>query len=447
MSGLPQWRSDYFSRFLAHLRMPLYRNGYALAFSAVSSAMLGFLYWALAARYYTTEAVGLNAAAIAAMTFLASVARLYLDGVLIRFLPRAGVKAGRLIRYAYFISGMTAAAIGVLFILGLNFWAPALGFLRTSPALAVGFILGTIAYCIFDQQDGALTGLRQAKWVPLENTLFALAKLVLLVMLAKPLPDYGMFFSWMIPVLVSLVPVNLLIFRKLLPRHMRESGEPEAGIGVLQIVQYAGGHYTGYLFLTASLRLLPLIVLQVAGSSAAAFFTLPWMIVTSLRLVTLGMMGSLTVEASRDKTKLVKYSRRALAQTARLLIPVVVFLLIAAPYLLQLFGQSYASEATLLLRLLSLATLPQIVTGLYLSVARVQRWIRGAIAVQASLCVMVLSLSYLFLAEFGITGIGVAWLISQTIVALVLFFTQLRPLLWTAGDLSRADSLDRGELI
>jgi len=294
----------------------------------------------------------------------------------------------------------------------------------------ITFVVATIASCIFVQQDGALIGLRQAHWVPVENILFASAKIVLLLALAKPLPEYGIFASWVIPLIISLIPVNLLIFKKLLPKHIRESNEPEVGIEAAQIAQYAGGLYAGYIFSAASLRLLPLIVLQAVGSHAAAYFTLPWTIVTSLQLVIPSMMGSLTVEASRDQSKLVRYSRDAFKQTARLLIPMVLLLLITGPYLLQLFGENYAAEAGWLLRLLSLSILPQIITGLYFGIARIHRSVGGVVKVHASLFVMNLTLSYLLLAKFGITGMGIAWLISQLAIAFVLFSTQLRPILW-----------------
>ena len=429
MSDIPHWQSAWTNRVRAHLRIPLYRNGYALLLNAVSTSALGVLYWILAARFYSIEAVGINAAAISTMTFLSSAARLYLDGALIRFLPRAGTRSTRLIQYSYLIGGLSSAVVGALFLLGLDIWAPALGFLKSSTGLMLGFLLATIASCIFVQQDGVLIGLRQAHWVPVENILFASVKVLLLVVLADLFPDYGIFASWAIPLIISILPVNLLIFRKLLPRHIQENDQPETGIGARQIIHYTGGLYAGYIFSAASLRLLPLIVLQVVGSSAAAFFTLPWMIITSVQLVIPSMMGSLTVEASREQGKLVKYSRQAFRQTARLLVPAVVVLMIAAPYLLQIFGETYASEAGLLLRLLSLAILPQIVTGLYFGIARTQRSVGGVIAVHASLFLMNLILSYFFLTMFGITGVGVAWLISQIVVALVLFFTQLRPLL------------------
>jgi O-antigen/teichoic acid export membrane protein len=430
MSDIPHWRSTWTNRVLTHLRTPLYRNGYALLLNAGSTSTLGVLYWIMAARFYNTEAVGVNAAAISTMTFLSSAARLYLDGALIRFLPRSGATATRLIQYSYLIGGLSAAFVGTVFLLGLDFWAPALGFLKASPLIVVGFVLATIASCIFVQQDGALVGLRQAQWVPVENILFALAKILLLVVLARSLPTHGIFVSWVIPLLISLLPVNLLIFQKLLPQHIRENSQPEAGIGAAQIIQYAGGLYAGYIFYAASLRLLPLIVLHVVGSSSAAFFTLPWMIVTSLQLVIPSMMGSLTVEASREQTKLVKYSRQAFAQTARLLVPLVLFLVIASPYFLHLFGQRYAAEAGSLLRLLSLAILPQIMTGLYFAISRIHRSVGGVVKVHASLFVMNLTLSYLLLTKFGITGVGIAWLISQLTIAFVLYFTQLRPILW-----------------
>jgi O-antigen/teichoic acid export membrane protein len=430
MSDIPTWQTAWTNRVLTHLRTPLYRNGYALLLNAIGTSALGVLYWILAARSYSVEVVGTNAAAISTLTFLSTAARLYLDGVLIRFLPRAGTRATRLIKYSYLIGGVASAVIGALFLVGLDFWAPSLEFLKSSPLLIIGFVLATVASSIFVQQDGVLIGLRQAHWVPIENTLFSSAKILLLVIMAKSFPAYGIFASWVIPMLLTLLPVNLLIFRKLLPQYLRENDQPETGIGPKQIIQYAGGLYAGFIFSAASMRLLPLVVLQVVGSTAAAFFTLPWMIMTSVQLVIPSMMGSLTVEASREQHKLVEYSRKAFAQTARLLIPAVLLIVSAAPYLLQSFGQKYATESSLLLRLLALATVPQIISGLYFGIARTQRSVGGIVAVHASLFIMNLILSYFFLDKFGITGVGVAWLISQSIVALVLFFTQLRPILW-----------------
>jgi O-antigen/teichoic acid export membrane protein len=248
------------------------------------------------------------------------------------------------------------------------------------------------------------------------------------VLLAKSLPEYGIFISWVIPLLISLVPVNWLIFQKLLPQHVRQNIEPESDIGTSKIAHYAGGLYIGYLFSMGSTQLLPLLVLRMEGSIAAAHFALPWMIITSMQVVIPSLMGSMIVEASRDQTQLVTYSRQAFIQIARILIPVIILLLAGAPYLLNFFGQSYASQSTTLLRLLTLAALPQMLIGLYLGIARVRRSVKGVIAVHATSFVIVLGLSYYFLTKSGITGVGMAWLINQTVISTILFFTQLRPI-------------------
>ena len=55
---------------IEHLRTPLYRNGYALIASTGITSILGLLYWAIAARTYDTETVGLNSSAISILIFL-----------------------------------------------------------------------------------------------------------------------------------------------------------------------------------------------------------------------------------------------------------------------------------------------------------------------------------------------------------------------------------------
>ena len=96
-SEFSQTQSGWANKIISHLRKPLYRNGYALIINSISTSILGVLYWVIAARFYATEAVGINAATISTMTFLSSAARFYLDGALIRFLP------GRRLPYLRFI--------------------------------------------------------------------------------------------------------------------------------------------------------------------------------------------------------------------------------------------------------------------------------------------------------------------------------------------------------
>ncbi len=416
-------------QLVAHLQIPLFRNAYALIFSSAATSVLGIAYWVLAARFYTDEIVGQNSAAIAATQLLSSISILYLDGAFIRFIPRAGRTAGRLILYAYLITTMVAAVVGFIFLLGVGIWSPALSFLNATPLSMVWFILATTTGCVFLMQDGALTGLRQAVWVPIENGIFAIAKIVLLVVFAQVSPQYGIFASWTIPAALLILPVNGLIFGRLLGEHHRANQDIVRPLIPAQITRYVAGNYVGFLFLLAYTKLLPVMVIQLAGSEASAYFYLPWVVATSLQLVAQNMSVSLVVEGTLDQAKLRSYVRRALVHTLKLLTPVIVVLAFAAPLILRLFGRAYAEEGGNLLRLLSLAIVPNIFFVLCIGLLRVQRRIFEIAMAQGAVAILTLALSYLLLPRYGIAGVGWAWLVSQSLAALVAYLVVLRPIL------------------
>jgi glycosyltransferase involved in cell wall biosynthesis len=82
----------------AHLRAPLYREGYALPNCGLLS-LFAVVYWLVAARHYTPHNLGLNAAAISAVMFLAGVSQLNLVSALMRLLPVAAIQAARPFAY------------------------------------------------------------------------------------------------------------------------------------------------------------------------------------------------------------------------------------------------------------------------------------------------------------------------------------------------------------
>ena len=54
-------------RLGTHLRVPMYRDAYALILSSGATSVVGLVYWMLAARIYSPDAVGFNAAAISSL--------------------------------------------------------------------------------------------------------------------------------------------------------------------------------------------------------------------------------------------------------------------------------------------------------------------------------------------------------------------------------------------
>jgi O-antigen/teichoic acid export membrane protein len=419
------------SRIGAHLASPLYRNAYYLIIGAGAGSLLGFLFWALAARRYSDEAVGRNFVLISAMMIASTVCSLGLNVVLVRYLPGAGTSTRSLILRTYGLTSALSAVVAVAVAFASGVWAPGSEFLHGSVWWVLAFVIATVTWTIFSIQDSVLTGLRESRWVPLENTVFSVIKIALLLAFVGAAPRTGIFLAWCVPVLFLLAPVNLLIFRLLVPRHLLSSSEVSLPPGTL--ARLAAGNYVGVLFRLATTTLLPIIVSLEVDARQTAYFSIPWTIATGLQLVALNMTTSLTVEVAYDESKLRDYVRSIMWQTMRLVVPAVVVLTVGAHYVLLAFGHAYAREGATSLRLLALSTIPNVVVMLGLSVARIHHDGRMALLIPGAAAVLTIGLGLVLLPHVGIAGVAWSSLAAQLAVALWLLAGQLRPVFFAGA--------------
>lgn len=413
-------------RARSHLRDPLHRSGYSLVAGSAITSALGMVFWVLAARLYQPDRVGVAAALIAAMGFLASASTLGLRNGFIRFLPSAGPGAGRFIRNGYAVSAAVAGGAALVFVAGQRLWAAQLTMLHDGPLPVLMFTLATMAWTIFVLQDSVLTGLRLATWVPVENSIFAVAKIVLLIALVA-VPAWGIFAAWSVPAVLLLLPVNVLIVRRL-----RSTGDGSDGSGarphpLSDIVRFAAGDHTAAFLWLATTELIPLVVLGRVGASSSAYYFLSFTIAYSLYLVTSNVSSAFVVEATVHPERESELAERALRQAARLVLPAAVVGVVVAPLLLSLLGPAYRNNSLGLLRLLLLSAIPQMVVGLSVGRLRLHRRIRVVIAVYAVTAVAIFAGSLLIPAGGELAPLGVVWLVTQTLLALVLGPTVLRP--------------------
>jgi len=409
-------------RLRSHFDDQLYRTGYYLIVGTGITSLLGVAFWALAARSYSAHQVGQNAAAISAMTLVSGVCSLGLSAVLVRYLPIAGTATKRLVSGSYGLTVALSLVFGAAVAATSEVWSPTLSFLK-EPAWLVGFTLATAATTVFTLEDSVLTGLRAARWIPLENSLYALAKLVLLIVLAGVLPTSGPFVSWNAPLLPAIVLVNYLIFRRLIPAD-RSFGSLDRR----KVMRMAAGNYGGNLFALVGNMYLPILVANQVSATQAAYFYVPWLISLSLQLVALNVTTSLTVEAALDMPRLRRLCRRALAHSLRLVAPMAALTALIAPVALLIFGQAYADAGSGLLRLLALGAIPNVIVALGIGVARIEHRGQTVVAIQGTQFAIVLGLSALLLPSIGIEAVGLTWTGSQFLLAAVLLATTLRPL-------------------
>lgn len=388
------------------------------------TGLLGVIYWLLAARNYDDPDVGRGSAVLSAMMLLSGLVAVNITGTLSRFIPQTGRRIGRLVLCVYAISSVAVVALTAGFLLTLGYWGPSFALLR-DPTTALWFVVAVVAAGIFTMQDGVLIGLRSSVWVPVENALFGIAKIVLLVLLATSFPRDGLFLSWVIPMILMVLPINALIFGRLVPRHMRAMGDHVAPPSPAQVGRFLAADYVGALFLFATLYLVPVMVAAQVAPHTFAYFYIAWIIAGILNLVAVNLASSLTVEGVYEAHKLAANCRAALSRALVLCIVTGTVVALAAPYGLRVLGRGYL-DAVPLLQLLALSTLPRAVVEIWIGVLRAQNRSQQVARVQIMRGVLVLSTVFVVLhtdpvfLDLGvpsIVGVGLAVLVSQTAVA------------------------------
>ncbi|HEX5905843.1 MAG TPA: oligosaccharide flippase family protein, partial [Propionibacteriaceae bacterium] len=344
------------------LREPMRRSAYALVVGTGLTSVLGMVFWVLTARLLPPEAVGTGSALISAMTFLGTLSTLGLRNALVRFLAPAGASARRFIVTCYVLCASAAIFAAVVFIAGQPWWASKLDFLRQDPLLAVAFVAATAVWVLFILQDHVLIGLRRAGWVPVTNGIYSAVKIVLLPALVGG-TAYGLFAAFALPA----TPIVLLVTILVLRLASRQHGVAEVeDLQVPHLVRFAIADHSSALLWLATTELLTLVVLQKTNAEASAYYFMSFTIAYSLFLVSSNVGSAFVAEAARFPARAVAMAGEALRYAATLVVPLSLLGVLLTPLALRILGPEYATNGTVLLRLLLLSAIPQVVIGIAL---------------------------------------------------------------------------------
>ncbi|HEY5437862.1 MAG TPA: hypothetical protein VIJ99_03080 [Acidimicrobiales bacterium] len=394
----------------------LIQNAIALMISSGGTAVIGIVFWAVAAHLASQKVVGRTTAEIAAMLLLANLAQLSFGSIFERFLPVAGSLTRDFVKRAYIM----VVAFG--FVLALAYLALGFGhsFLPSNWGWKALFVLAVLLWTIFALQDSVLIGLRASKWVAVENIAFSIAKLVLLPVSIAISATQGIFAAWTAPVIVTIIVITWYLFRTRIPEHMAMGGSTERLPSTHELFFLAGAQYAATLSSVFMPSIITLIVIERLGAVANAHYYVPSMIATGLSLVCLSIVRSFLVEGSHEPHALRLHANSAIRAMVVLLTPSIIIGIIFAPQFLGIFGATYAHHGTVLMRMLLLAVPGTAVMTFYSTFAWLDQrlwWmtVRNVIGSVLQLVVILVLID-----SHGIDAIGIAMLVNSA-VTLILF--------------------------
>jgi len=419
------------------LHHDLLSNASTLALTTGVTSLLGFAYWAAAARLFSQQAVGYGAAAISAMTLLGTIGMLGMGTLLIGELPRRRGRAG-LVSAALLTCALGSMVLGLGFAILAPHFSRHFGHVSGTAGQVALFATGVILTGMSLVLDQATIGLMRGGLQLTRNTIFAVAKLLILPATAIILHTrfgVGITAAWVAGIALSMV---------LLAIRLRLSGTrvlPRPDWGVLRgLGRTALAHNWLNLSLTIPMTLIPVLVVVIVGPSANAAFYAAWTLAAFLKIVPTHLSTVLFAVAAADPQAIAQKLRFTLKLSLAIGLPGMIVLGLGAHLALSMFGPGYALAATLPLVLLVIGYLPTIPKMQYIAVCRAAGQIPRAAAVMTAAAVMEVAATVAGAAYGGLKGLSFALLGVYLIEGLVTTPLVIRAAMWH-GRHRKADSL------
>jgi O-antigen/teichoic acid export membrane protein len=189
-------------------------------------------------------------------------------------------------------------------------------------------------------------------------------------------------------------------------------------------------------FLTVTERapgtLLPIMVTELLSPAANAVWYAAWMIAWVVYIVPIQVGLNLFAEAAHSPKELQRATRQGILTSLAIGVLAALGAGIVGPFLLLFLGGDYADSGSTPLRILVLAFVPFTFIQAYFAICRsrgtmreaiIMGWVAGASGVGAAT---------LMSGPYGLTGMAIAWVATQSLVALWAY-VRLRALLDEPG--------------
>lgn len=412
---------------IAHVRLAsvrhavLAKNSAALAFGTGVTAVLGFIYWWLAARSFSPEIIGKASALLSLMGLVGLVGEAGLGTLVTGELVRRPSSQRGLIAAAALTALSLSVGAGALWLIGQGFAHGVLGGVNSSPLSDLWLILGSGLTGLSFVIDQAFVGMLQSSLRMLRQLLFSAGKLAFLAAVAIWLTDEsGILLTWIAAQAVSLAVVEWLARKR-----GRSLIQPPDFRQLYALKRKAADHYMLDLGIQAPAVIMPYLVTVLLSPASNAAFTVIWMVVSVASVVPAALATVLfpVIRAEpdqyRDKMLLSLASSMAFALGCSL------FVFMYSSEFLRIFNPMYAEIGGTSLNFLGFGLIGLVIKFHVCTVARVQNRMRQA---SLSFCVgglFELAATVIGCRMGGFEGLVIGWvagvLVSASLTSLVAF--------------------------
>ncbi|MGH3695532.1 MAG: lipopolysaccharide biosynthesis protein [Pseudonocardiaceae bacterium] len=392
-------------------------NSAAIVVASNLTAGLGYLFWTACARNVTAAEVGMTATVISAMLLVALLAAGGFVPLLIRTLPTADLAELRGLSSTALI--LTAGLAGALGVIACLFLPASVRVTLGTPWLVAIMGAGSAGAALLLVVNAVLVGVRRADFSLLGTVAASVARLAAVVVLlslgvlavaAEAVNIFAILLVWLASFAISFA-LSLWLLVRAVPGFCFRPGRrwlPHLGRGVgWEHLTTLGAQLPGFV--------LPILAAERVSAAQVGYLYMASMVGLTFCSVAAAVSTALLADCADRPERLRAQVRRSLWLTGAILVVPGAVTCLFASRLLSLFGADYARYGTTLLITLVLASLPDAVTSVAVSVLRLRRRLVAAAALNLSMAAVFLLGSWFTLPYWGIAGAGWSELAAQSL--------------------------------
>lgn len=401
-------------RLVASVRADhLVRNSLYLMLSSGIQAVLGFAFWLVMARLYSTADVGRASSLVSATSLITFFSLFGLNSTLIRFLPTA-YRKHRLVTASYVLVAGAGAAIGLAYVLLTPVIAPRLAFVERQPVLTAGFVLLTSAAAVNLLTDAVFIATRKAAFCALtDGAVGGLSKIFFGVILAGA-GSYGLYSAS-----AGGMAAAALVSTGLIVVTFRWRPSLNSSFRTLRpLLRFSGANYFANAIELLPTLVVPLVVLDRLGPQAAAYYFVAFQMAGLLYSAVYAVEASFMAEGSRGDANWRAVRSRSMRLAIKLFVPGGAFLVLTAHWVLLAFGAKYSQHGTTSLELLAAAVLPLAACNWSWTVLRLSDRLAALVVSAAVYSSAICGFAWV-LAPHGLTALASAWPAGSALAAAV----------------------------
>lgn len=394
----------------------LAKTSVVLVVNTLAAAVLGFLFWLLAARTHQPSALGAAAAVLTLLPWVASLAGMGLPETVLRFFATSDHRRA-LVHRAMSMVLLSAVGSGVLW-WSLARSSEALHEVSRSWWLFLVLPLAVVVVALNSLSTATLVASRRSHLVLFETLAAGVLRLVL-VPITAGLGSLGMVLST-----VSASVVSCLVSLSLSHMVIRSTPRSTGFVFGAETRRFAATNWATSVASLAPRAVVVSIVSWRAGVEAAAWVAVPLMVYPLLVLIPSASSRALNAEASVSPSEFPSLARQMLQSSLLATASLALLTAVFGPFLLGLFGVNYAQESTMLLRLLALSALCSVPNYLLDATLNIRKDTVGFFCTNVIGMILVL-VSITIGSGFGPPGIGFGWVVGQlcyTVVGVKMVF-------------------------